>query len=432
MEKLHFNIAINAPRHRVWQILWDDTTYRQWTTVFAEGSHAESDWQEGSKILFLGPNGDGMVSRIARLVQYEYMSFEHLGEIKNGVEDLTSAETRVWAGSHENYTLSEVDGGTTLHVELEINNSFAEYFTGMFPKALEIVKNLSEARRITPFLWFDERIEEALALYTTAFPNSKILSCQRNGEVVFTAEFSLGGERFAALNGGPHFKLNPSISFFVACETEAEVDAAWEQLIEGGSVLMPLAAYPWSQKYGWLQDRFGLSWQLSWDKIENVGQKFTPSLLFVGDQYGKAEAALSLYTHIFHNSKVDGILRYPEDNSAAGTIQHAQFALDGLKMMVMDSNLAHQFQFNEAVSFVIHCETQAEVDYYWDRLTADGGQPGRCAWLKDKFGVSWQVVPNCLPKYLQDPDPVKAGHAMRAMLSMGKIEIAALEAALNS
>lgn len=283
-----------------------------------------------------------------------------------------------------------------------------------------------EAQKITPFLWFDHRIEEALGLYTSVFPNSKIGNVVRHGDTVFTADFTLGGQPFAALNGGPQFRFNPSISFFVVCETEAEVDAAWQKLSEDGAVLMPLDKYPWSEKCGWLQDRFGLSWQLSLGKMADVGQKFTPSLLFVGEQYGKAEEALNLYTSIFKNSKVDGILRNKE-----GAVEHAQFSLDGLKFMVLDSNLAHAFQFNEAVSFVISCDTQEEIDYFWGKLTADGGQESQCAWLKDKFGVSWQVVPPVLVKYLKDPNPVKANNVMQAMLKMRKIVLADLQAAYD-
>lgn len=431
MKKLNFSTHINAPKNRVWNTLWDDATYRQWTAAFHEGSYAESDWQEGSKILFLGPGGSGMTSRIARLIPHEFMSFEHLGEVTGGVEDFDSAAAKGWAGALENYTLRENEGGTELSVEVDVGDSFADMFLGMFPKALQKVKELAEAQKITPFLWFDDRIEQALNLYTSVFPNSKILNLNRNGDTVFTADFSLGGQRFAALNGGPRFSFNPSISFYVVCETEAEIDSIWQKLAEGGMVMMPLQQYPWAEKYGWLQDRYGLTWQLGLGKIEEVGQKITPSLLFVGEQCGRAEAALTLYSSIFKNAKTDGILRYGEGDphSAAGTVQHAQFALDGQKFMVMDNGGEHQFQFNEAVSFVISCDTQEEIDYYWDALTADGGQPGQCAWLKDKFGVSWQVVPPVLSKYLSDPDPAKAGRVMQAMLQMGKIVVADLERA---
>ncbi len=144
MKKLNFSIHINAPRERVWQILWDDTTYRQWAAVFHEGSYAESDWEEGSRILFLS-GGNGMISRIARLVPNEVMTFEHLGEVKAGVEDFDSAEVQVWKGALEHYALSEREGGTELSVELDSDDVFADYFSKTFPKALARVKELAEA-----------------------------------------------------------------------------------------------------------------------------------------------------------------------------------------------------------------------------------------------------------------------------------------------
>ncbi|MBP6809987.1 MAG: VOC family protein [Saprospiraceae bacterium] len=429
MKKLTFSTQINATRERVWSILWDDTTYPVWTSVFSEGSRAETDWKEGSKVIFGDGSGSGMLSKIARSIPYEFMSFEHLGELKDGVEDYSSAQAKGWSGAHENYTLQEKDGGTELEVELDIDESFGDMFLEMFPKALQKVKELSEAQKITPFLWFDGQAEEAVNLYTSIFPNSKITSMFRlpNGSVM-TAGFQLGGENFVALNGGPQFKLNPSISFFVICETEAETDNAWQKLLEGGSVMMPLDKYPWSEKYGWVQDRFGLSWQLSFGKLADVGQKITPALMFVGEQHGRAEEALNFYSSIFKHPHTDGILRYAAGDSdpAIGTVKHAQFSLEGQKFMAMDSSAEHGFQFNEALSFVINCDTQPQIDYYWDKLTAEGGAESMCGWLKDKFGVSWQVVPPVLSKLLGDPDPAKSQRVMQAMCQMKKLDIAGL------
>jgi predicted 3-demethylubiquinone-9 3-methyltransferase (glyoxalase superfamily) len=216
----------------------------------------------------------------------------------------------------------------------------------------------------------------------------------------------------------------------VVCETEAEIDAAWKRLADGGMALMPLNKYDWSNKYGWVQDRFGISWQLTLGKIADVGQKITPSFMFVGEQHGRAEEAVHLYTSVFNNSDITGIMKYgPGEPLPEGTVKHAQFSLDGHVFMVMDSGMDHHFQFNEALSFVVSCDTQEEIDYFWDRLTANGGQESQCGWLKDKFGVSWQIIPPLLIKYINDPDPVKAGNVAQAMLKMQKIDIGALERA---
>ena len=146
MQKINFSTSINAPKEKVWKTLWDDETYRKWTSVFTPGSYAESDWQEGSKILFLDGNGSGMVSKIETKRPTEFMSFMHLGEVKNGVEDTESDKVKGWAGAFENYTLKEVDGITELSVDIDMNDEYKEMFMKIFPKALEQVKILSEKK----------------------------------------------------------------------------------------------------------------------------------------------------------------------------------------------------------------------------------------------------------------------------------------------
>jgi hypothetical protein len=144
MEKQEFKIAIDAPREKVWNVLWEDATYREWTSPFSSGSHAETDWKKGSKVLFLDGRGMGMVSTIAENIPHEYMSFEHLGVVKDGVEDTESDEVKKWAGAHENYTLKNVSGKTELVVDMDINDEYKDMFSEIFPKALQKVKELSE------------------------------------------------------------------------------------------------------------------------------------------------------------------------------------------------------------------------------------------------------------------------------------------------
>jgi len=144
MEKINFKTVINASPEKIWKVLWDDTTYRKWTSAFSEGSYAETDWKEGSKVLFLDGKGQGMVSRIAENRPNEYMSIEHLGEVKNGVEDTSSDRVKEWAGAHENYTLKKVNGKTELSVDMDITEEFKEMFSQMWPKALDNVKKLAE------------------------------------------------------------------------------------------------------------------------------------------------------------------------------------------------------------------------------------------------------------------------------------------------
>ncbi len=145
MEKINFATTINAPREKVWKVLWDEASYRDWTSVFTEGSYAKTDnWKEGSKVLFLSPDGDGMVSKVASNKPNKFMSFEHLGVVKNGVEDKESESVKGWAGAKENYTLTEENGKTKLVVDLESTDEFKDYFIKTFPVALEKVKELAE------------------------------------------------------------------------------------------------------------------------------------------------------------------------------------------------------------------------------------------------------------------------------------------------
>lgn len=161
-------------------------------------------------------------------------------------------------------------------------------------------------------------------------------------------------------------------------------------------------------------------------------QKITPFLWFEGE----AENAAKFYTSIFKNSKIGRILRYSqevaevsESGQAIGSVLTIEFEIDGQEFVAL--NGGPQFQFNESVSFVVNCETQKEVDYYWEKLIAGGGQESACGWLKDKFGVSWQITPTILIDMLHDRDAEKAGRVMHAMLQMKKIDIAKLKAAYH-
>ena len=149
MEKMDFAISINASKEKVWDTLWDDTSYRKWAAAFMEGSYAVTDnWKQGTKVLFLGPGSSGMVSRVAENRPNEYMAFEHLGEMKDGVEDTSSESAKQWSGATENYTLIETTNGTDLKVEMQGNipGEFKDYFLNTWPKALDKVKELAEEK----------------------------------------------------------------------------------------------------------------------------------------------------------------------------------------------------------------------------------------------------------------------------------------------
>lgn len=296
-------------------------------------------------------------------------------------------------------------------------------------------------QKIIPNLWFDGNAEDAVNRYTNIFDDSAVATISRYDEAsanasgqpegsVLTVEFDLEGQAFVGLNGGPQFSFTPALSFIVNCLTTDGVDELWAQLSEGGEELMPLDSYPFSDRYGWIEDEYGVSWQLIYtDSIPE--RKIVPSLMFVGERCGQAKDAIDFYTSVFDDSAVGDIAQYGPDQEPdeEGTVMFADFTLCGQHFAAMDSAREHGFDFTEAISFIVDCADQAEVDYYWEELTADGGEEGQCAWLKDKFGVSWQIVPRVLPELLQDKDAEKAGQVMEAMLQMRKIDIETLEKA---
>lgn len=290
-----------------------------------------------------------------------------------------------------------------------------------------------DMQKIIPFLWFDNQAEEARDFYTSIFRNSKVGHVTRYGAAgpgpegsVMTAAFELEGLEFTALNGGPVFNFTPAISFFVSCETHEEVDELWVQLSAGGSALMPLQRYPFSEKFGWVEDKYGVSWQLN---LGRRSQKITPFLMFVGEQHGKAEEALNFYTSLFKNANIMQIERYEAgEDEPEGTVKHAVFSLDGQEFMAIDSGAEHLFTFTEAISFFVNCETQEEVDRLWEKFT-EGGSEQQCGWLKDRYGVSWQIVPTALLEMLNDPDRERSERVTQDLFQMKKIELEVLRRA---
>lgn len=287
-------------------------------------------------------------------------------------------------------------------------------------------------QKITPHLWFDKEAVEAAEFYVATFPNSKIksktiLSNTPSGSVDIVT-FDIMGFEFQAISAGPLFKFNPSVSFHVKCKTKEEVDEIWKKLLPGGEVLMELGSYPFSEWYGWVQDKYGLSWQIIYTNTPQVTQWITPAILFVGDVCGRAEEAINFWTSLFPQSKIDGAMRYGkgEEPDKEGTVKFAAFSLFGQEFGAMDSAHDHRFSFNEAISFIVNCESQEEIDKYWDKLSAvpDAEQ---CGWLKDKFGLSWQIVPVGMDELLGGTDREKIDRVTQAFLVMKKIDMEKLQ-----
>jgi predicted 3-demethylubiquinone-9 3-methyltransferase (glyoxalase superfamily) len=287
--------------------------------------------------------------------------------------------------------------------------------------------------KITTHLWFDKEAKEASAFYVSLFKDSKVKNISTitgtpSGDCDIVS-FSLAGQDFMAISAGPYFKINPSISMFAVFDSEEEIKTVWDKLIEGGKALMPYDTYPWAKKYGWLQDKYGLTWQLSWSENHTMTEKITPLLMFTRDMAGKAKEALEFYTSLFPDSKIEMLIPYEKgEGDKEGFIKHSRFTLDGKNFMAMDSSGPHEFGFNEAISFIVHCDTQEEIDRYWEKLSAVP-QAEQCGWLKDKFGVSWQIVPTAMNEMMASGDKEKMARVTQAFLKMKKFDIATLKRA---
>lgn len=271
------------------------------------------------------------------------------------------------------------------------------------------------SNKIYPCLWFDDNAREAAGYYCSVFENTMITA---ENPIVVT--FTIGDKKIMCLNGGPRYKINPSVSFFANFDTAEAINAAWEKLSDGGMVMMPLNNYPWSERYGWCQDKFGVNWQLMLGNTMEH-EKIVPSMMFTQTNNGRAQEAIDWYTGIFPGSSIKTISRYAAgEGDVEGHIKHAQFTLSGYLFTVMESSGAHAFTFTEGVSFVVECEDQAEIDHYWNALT-EGGEESMCGWLKDKFGLSWQIVPKVLGQLMSDPE--RSQRVIKSFLQMRKFDI---------
>jgi len=291
--------------------------------------------------------------------------------------------------------------------------------------------------KIVPHLWFNRDAKEAVRFYISLFSNSAMVSEAMiegtpSGDTDIIT-FNLLGQRFMAINGGPAFSFSQAVSFFVYCGSTNEIDRLYERLSENGSVMMPLGKYDWSGRYAWVRDRFGVSWQLDVDDI-NHPRKIVPSLLFVNEKAARLKEAVSFYSTVFPDSRV--ISESPWDKASGmpdGALLFAQFSLSGFLFNSMSGgSLRHEFDFNEAISFVVYCKTQEEIDYYWNRLLEEGGAEQACGWLRDRFGVSWQIVPEIMDEMMATSDREKLARVTRAMLKMVKLNIKELVDAGNA
>lgn len=303
-------------------------------------------------------------------------------------------------------------------------------------------------QKIIPHLWFDKEAKEAAAFYASLFPDSKITNITTlrdtpSGDTDVVV-FELWNQKFMAISAGPLFKFNPTLSLIVNFDpllfgspatreqnAREKIDKVWNKLVEGGTVIMPIDKYPFSERYGWVQDKYGLSWQLILTDPEGEPRpEIIPSLLFVGIKCGKAEDAINFYLSVFKNSKIGVLYRYGKDQppNKEGTIMFGDFMLENTWFAAMDSAEVHKFDFNEAISFVVNCADQAEIDYYWEKLSAVP-ESEQCGWLKDKYGVSWQITPFEMELMMREGTREQIDRLTHAFLPMKKLDLAKLKEA---
>ncbi|CAG9620346.1 VOC family protein [Sutcliffiella rhizosphaerae] len=296
-------------------------------------------------------------------------------------------------------------------------------------------------QKIVPHLWLDKEAKEAAEFYTTVFPESKVTNVTTIKDTPSgdcdQVSFELWGHKFMSISAGPYFQLNPSISFMVNFDPSRDKDAseklneAWNKLSDGGTALMPLDKYPFSERYGWIQDKYGVSWQLILTNPDGEERPpIIPSFLFVGDNCGNAEEARSFYLSVFKNAKEGQLVRYPEgmESEKKGSIMFSDFMLKNQWFTAMDSAQEHAFQFNEAVSFMVSCDSQEEIDYYWEKLSAVP-EAEQCGWLKDQYGVSWQIVPSEMDEMMFNSTPEQRARITQAFLQMKKFDLEELRKA---
>lgn len=296
-------------------------------------------------------------------------------------------------------------------------------------------------QKIIPFLWFERDIKSIISYYSFIFPNVTVsnvheISGTPSGTVE-NASLTIYNQRFDIMTAGPYLPFNPTISFIILCESEAEANMLWDKFLPESKVLMDKNAYPFAEVYGWLSDKYGVSWQIFYSSKEKVVQKIVPAFMFAGDACGRAEEALDFYTKNFKNSALNYRFTYadvPSDEPIEDTrakINHAGFVIERQGFALFDSAKKSPLTFDQAISFMVMCENQEEIDYYWDILTKNGGKEVQCGWCTDKFGIPWQVVPTRMTEMLSTGTPKQIKNVTEAFMKMKKFDLKTLEEAFE-
>lgn len=270
-------------------------------------------------------------------------------------------------------------------------------------------------------LWFNGKVEEAADFYLNLFQETKrnrtlyfVEDAHGTTGDILTISLTLDNQEFVLLNGGPDFVMTPAISYVINCTDAGHLKRIWEELSKDGEMLMDLDNLPGVGLFGWLNDKYGVSWQL---KVGDGKEKITPCFMFANNLYGKAKDAMETWIQYFHNGS---ILSQSTDND--GNLTIGEFELFGQHFLAMDSAMNHDFTFSMANSFYVYCEDQNEIDNLWDTVTKDG-EEYPCGWMMDKFGVPWQTVARDMDDLIDIKEPKKALAVTKELYKMKKIDI---------
>lgn len=264
----------------------------------------------------------------------------------------------------------------------------------------------TDNKPITPCLWFDGEGEEAARFYCSLFADARITAA-----TPVAVDFEIAGQPFVCLNGGPQYQPNPSISFRYACANVTEQQNLKKALAADGKILAEQPEVSWPQDSVWVQDRWGVAWYLYVDASANKVQRTVPVLHFGGERRSQLDEALDLYACLFPNIR---------SADTDGGLRNALLERQGHQCLLMEQPDSRGFAFDEGVSLTVYCDSQEEIDTYWRALSA-GGREQMCGWLRDRFGLAWQILPSILPELLSDTDT--AQQAGEALMEMKKINI---------
>lgn len=290
---------------------------------------------------------------------------------------------------------------------------------------------------IVPHLWLNGTADEAAQFYLAAFPEAHVVETETyptEGLPKFQREYAgrtmsitleIGGYRLALINAGDEFAPNPAINFFVnfdpafRIDARGDLDRTWYRLTEGGQVHTELGDYPFSPRYGWVQDKYGVNWELMLTNPDGDPRPFIiPSLMFCGPVQNKAGEAVDHYLSVFPDARLGDRVHYDQTEGVVTTdsVIFSDFQLAGEWLSAMDSAVEQPFTFTPGVSLLVNAHGQEEIDRLWAALAADP-EAGQCGWLTDRYGVSWQIVPDNLGELLSRP----GGYGR--FMAMKKIEI---------